>query len=90
MNKAELVGVMANQADISKNQAGKALDAMLDAIASALKDGDKVTLVNFGTFSVSERAARTGRNPRTGAQIEIESKKVTRFKPGKALADALN
>jgi len=90
MNKAELVGVMANHADISKNQAGKALDAMLDAIASALKDGDKVTLVNFGTFSVSERAARTGRNPRTGAQIDIEGKKVTRFKPGKALVDALN
>lgn len=90
MNKAELVGVMANQAEISKNQASKALDAMLDAIADALKGGDKVTLVNFGTFSVSQRAARTGRNPRTGAQINIEGKNVTRFKPGKALADAIN
>lgn len=90
MNKAELVGVMAAQADISKSQATKALDAMLDAITDALKGGDKVTLVNFGTFYVSERAARQGRNPRTGAQINIPGKNVGRFKPGKALGEALN
>jgi DNA-binding protein HU-beta len=89
MNKADLVSVMAESADISKAQATKALDAMLDAIVDALKNNDKVTLVNFGTFSVAERAARTGRNPRTNKVINIPSKKVAKFKPGKVLADAV-
>lgn len=89
MNKADLVSVMANEADISKAQASKALDAMLDAITGALKNNDKVTLVNFGTFSVAERAARTGRNPRTNKVIEIPAKRVAKFKPGKSLSDAV-
>ncbi len=89
MNKADLVSVMANEADISKAQATKALDAMLDAVVGALKDGDKVTLVNFGTFSVANRAARTGRNPRTNEAITIPEKKVPKFRPGKNLLDAV-
>ncbi len=89
MNKADLVNEMADSADISKAQATKALDALLDGITSALKDGDKVTLVNFGTFSVAERAARTGRNPRTNEEIQIPGKKVAKFKPGKVLAEAV-
>ena len=87
MNKADLVNVMAEQADISKAQASKALDAMLDAIVGALKADDKVTLVNFGTFSVTTRSARTGRNPRTNKEIQIPAKKVAKFKPGKSLSD---
>lgn len=89
MNKADLVNVMADSADISKAQAAKALDAMLDAITGALKSNDKVTLVNFGTFSVAERAARTGRNPRTNKIIKIPEKRVAKFKPGKSLADVV-
>ena len=87
MNKAHLVDVIAGAAGISKAQAVKALDATLDGIVGALKDGGKVTLVNFGTFSVAERAARTGRNPRTNREIQIPAKKVVRFKPGKTFAD---
>ena len=90
MNKADLVSVMAESAEISKAQATKALDAMLDAIVGALKNNDKVTLVNFGTFSVAERAARTGRNPRTNKVIEIPAKKVAKFKPGKTLSDGVS
>ncbi|MDJ0841459.1 MAG: HU family DNA-binding protein [Acidobacteriota bacterium] len=89
MNKADLVNMMADAADISKAQASKALDAMLDSIVDALKNGDKVTLVNFGTFSVSERAARTGRNPRTNKEIQIPAKRVAKFKAGKVLADGV-
>ena len=89
MNKADLVNKMAEVADISKAQASKALDAMLDQIVDALKSGDKVTLVNFGTFSVSERAARTGRNPRTNKEIQIPAKRVAKFKAGKTLADGV-
>lgn len=89
MNKADLVNLIADNADISKMHATKALDAMLDGIVHALKSGDKVTLVNFGTFSVSSRAARTGRNPRTNQEIQIAAKKVAKFKPGKTLADAV-
>ncbi|MEL6534791.1 MAG: HU family DNA-binding protein [Bacteroidota bacterium] len=89
MNKVEIADKMAAEAGISKAQALKALDASLDAISGAMAQGDKVTLVGFGTFSVSERAARTGRNPRTGEEIKIEARKVARFKPGKALADAV-
>lgn len=90
MNKADLINEMANSADISKAQATKALDALLDSITTALKDGGKVTLVNFGTFSVSERAARTGRNPQTNEVIDIPAKRVPKFKPGKSLDSAVN
>ncbi|HAA15751.1 MAG TPA: DNA-binding protein HU [Cytophagales bacterium] len=89
MNKVEIADQMAAAAGISKTQALKALDASLDAISGAMANGDKVTLVGFGTFSVSERAARTGRNPRTGEEIKIDARKVARFKPGKALADSV-
>ncbi len=89
MNKADLVNVMSETGSISKAQATKALDAMLEAIVDALKKGDKVTLVNFGTFSVSKRAARTGRNPRTNQEIQIAAKVVAKFKAGKVLASAV-
>lgn len=90
MNKSELVDRIAEAADISKASAGRALDAALDAITDSLKDSDPVSLVGFGTFTVRERAARTGRNPQTGAPIHISAAKVPAFKPGKALKDALN
>ena len=90
MNKSELIDAIAAQADIPKAAAGRALDAMIDSIAGALKEGDQVALVGFGTFLVKERAARTGRNPQTGAPIEIAAAKVPGFKPGKALKDAVN
>jgi DNA-binding protein HU-beta len=86
MNKGDLVTQIAADAGLSKAQAGAALNSVLDSVAGSLKKGDKVTLVGFGTFSVSERAARTGRNPRTGKEIKIKAKKVVRFKPGKELA----
>ena len=89
MNKAELVDRMASAADISKAAAEKSLTGMLEAITDALSGGDKVTLVGFGTFSVSERAARQGRNPQTGATIQIAARKVARFKPGSKLAEAV-
>lgn len=90
MNKSELIDRIADASDISKASAGRALDAMLDSITGSLKDGESVALVGFGTFLVRERAARTGRNPQTGATIEIAAAKVPAFKPGKALKDALN
>ena len=90
MNKADLVNRMADASGISKADATKALDACLEGIVDALKQGDKVTLVNFGTFSVAERAARTGRNPRTNQEIQIPGKKVAKFKPGKDMADAVS
>ncbi|RFM28198.1 HU family DNA-binding protein [Deminuibacter soli] len=86
MNKGELIAKIAEDAGISKKQAGEALDSFTEAVAKTLKKGDKVTLVGFGTFSVSKRAARTGRNPQTGAAIKIKAKKVARFKAGKELA----
>ena len=86
MNKAELVSKIADDAGLSKSQANAALDAFTDAVGKALKSGDKVTLVGFGTFSVSKRKARTGRNPKTGATIKIKAKKVARFKAGKELS----
>jgi DNA-binding protein HU-beta len=89
MNKSELVEAMAEAADISKAAAGRALDGMLDSITSALKEGDQVSLVGFGTFSVKERSARTGRNPQTGAAIQIAASKIPGFKAGKALKDAV-
>lgn len=90
MNKAELIDRIAEAADISKASAGRALDAALDAITESLREADPVSLVGFGTFTVRERAARTGRNPQTGEAIEIAAAKVPTFKPGKALKDALN
>ena len=87
MNKAELIDAMASDADISKSQAAAALDGALNAIGTTLAAGGKVTLVGFGAFSVSDRAGRTGRNPRTGEAIQIPARKVPKFKAGKALSD---
>ena len=89
MNKGELVESMANASGISKAAAERALTGLLDAISGALSKGDKVTLVGFGTFSTSNRAARQGRNPQTGAAIKIPARTVARFKPGSKLADAV-
>ena len=90
MNKAELIDAIAESADLSKASAARALDAALDALTKALKRGDSITLVGFGTFSVRKRAARMGRNPRTGETIKIKASKVPGFKSGKALKDAIN
>lgn len=90
MNKSELVDAIAEGADISKAAAARALDSTIEAITGALKDGGSVSLVGFGTFSVKDRAARTGRNPKTGEAIEIAAAKVPGFKAGKALKDAVN
>ncbi len=89
MNKAELIDKISADADITKTQANAALDAFVDAVTRTLKKGDKVTLVGFGTFSVTKRAARNGRNPQTGAVIKIKAKKVARFKAGKELASKI-
>jgi len=86
MNKAELVAKIAEDAGITKSQANGALDSFIEAVTKTLKAGGKVTLVGFGTFSVSKRNARTGRNPQTGAVIKIKAKKVARFKAGKELS----
>ena len=90
MNKSELIDAVAEGADISKAAAARAVDAMFDAVSTALKNDDSVNLVGFGTFIVRERAARTGRNPRTGEAISIAASKVPAFKAGKALKDAVN
>ena len=90
MNKAELVGHISEKAGITKANATKALDTVIGQISLALRAGDKVTLVGFGTFSVATRGPRTGRNPRDGAKIKIAAKKVAKFKPGKKLADEVN
>ncbi len=90
MNKAELIDAIADNADLSKAAAARALDSAIESITKALKKGDTVTLVGFGTFSVRKRAARTGRNPRTGETIKIKASKVPGFKAGKALKDAIN
>jgi DNA-binding protein HU-beta len=90
VNKTELVEHIAGKSDISKAAASRALASIMDAVKKTLKKGDTVTLVGFGTFSVSKRAARSGRNPRTGAALKIKAAKVPRFKPGKGLKDALN
>lgn len=90
MNKLELITAVAEHANLSKADAGRAVDALIQTIASALKAGDTVTLVGFGTFSVKERSARTGRNPQTGLEISIAASKSPAFKPGKALKDAVN
>ena len=90
MNKTELVDRIAESADISKASAARALEATLDSITESLKASDPVVLVGFGTFSAKDRAARTGRNPQTGAPIHIAAARVPSFKAGKALKDALN
>lgn len=90
MNKGDLINKIADGADITKAQATEALNAVLDGIGDALDSGDKVTLVGFGTFSVSHRDARTGRNPQTGETIQIAAKNVVKFKPGKELTDKVN
>ncbi|KQW19848.1 MULTISPECIES: HU family DNA-binding protein [Pseudomonas] len=90
MNKTELIDQIAANADLPKAAAGRALDATIEAITTALKAGDAVTLVGFGSFEVRERAARTGRNPQTGASIEIAAAKNPTFKAGKALKAAVN
>ena len=90
MNKTELVAAVAEQADISKKAAEKALKAFVDVVTEEMKKGEKVQLVGFGTFEVSERAAREGRNPQTGKTMKIEACKAPKFKAGKALKDAVN
>ena len=90
MNKTELVAAVADQAEISKKDAEKALAAFTAVVTDELKKGEKVQLVGFGTFEVSERAARTGKNPQTGAEIKIAACKAPKFKAGKALKDSLN
>jgi DNA-binding protein HU-beta len=89
MNKTELINAVAEASELSKKDATKAVDAVFDTILDALKDGDKVQLIGFGNFEVRERAARKGRNPQTGDEIEIPASKVPAFKPGKALKDAV-
>ena len=89
MNKAELIAKIAEDAGITKTQANLTVDAFVDAVTKTLKKGDKVTLVGFGTFSVSKRAARNGRNPQTGEVIKIKAKKVAKFKAGKELSSKI-
>ena len=90
MNRNELVDAVSGKTDMKKSDASKAVDAVFDAIADALKGGDEVRLVGFGTFSVASRAASEGRNPRTGEKIQIAASKQAKFKPGKGLRDSLN
>ena len=90
MNKSDLVDAVASSADVTKASAGRAVDAVLDSIGDALGKGDTVSLVGFGTFSVSHRAATTGRNPRTGEAIQIAASKNAKFKSGKGLKEAVN
>jgi len=90
MNKSELIDAIAGASDLSKADAGRALDGFTTAVTNALKDGDSVSLVGFGTFAVKHRAARSGRNPRTGETIKIKESNNPSFKAGKALKDAVN
>ena len=89
MNKGQLIAAIADQSGLTKAASEQALNAMIGAIADSLKKGDRVGLVGFGSFSVSERAARTGRNPQTGKEIKIPAKKVVKFKPGKTLRETV-
>ncbi len=89
MNKAQLIDAMAQEAGLTKAEAKRALDAFIDTTTGALKKGDRVALVGFGSFSVSQRNARTGRNPRTGKEIKIAAKNVVKFKPGSELAGSI-
>jgi DNA-binding protein HU-beta len=90
MNKSEFVDAVASDIDITKADAAKAVDSVVNVITNALKDGDQLNLIGFGSFQVKDRAARTGRNPRTGEAIEIKASKMPTFKAGKALKDAVN
>jgi len=90
MNKGELVNMVAEEANLTKSQAADAVNCVIDCIGGTLKEGDKVSLVGFGTFSVNRRDARTGRNPKTGAAIQIAAKNVVKFKPGKELSESVN
>ena len=90
MNKTELIDAVADEAEVSKAEAGRAVDAVISSITKALKKGDSVTLVGFGTLQVRKRPARTGRNPKTGDTIKIKASKNPAFKAGKALKDAVN
>ncbi|MEO5342081.1 MAG: HU family DNA-binding protein [Gammaproteobacteria bacterium SHHR-1] len=90
MNKSELIDAMAESADISKAAAGRALDGLVEAVTQAMKQGDTVSLIGFGSFMVRRREARTGRNPQTGEQIQIKASNTPSFKAGKALKDAVN
>ena len=90
MNKSELIDAIAESTDLSKADSTRAFDAVVDVITGALKKGDQVSVVGFGSFHVRERSARVGRNPQTGAEIQIKAAKVPAFKPGKALKDAVN
>jgi DNA-binding protein HU-beta len=90
MNKSELIEAVASAAELTKADAGRAIDATVAAITDALSKGDSLSLIGFGTFSISERAARAGRNPRTGETIQIKAAKLPKFKAGKALKDAVN
>jgi DNA-binding protein HU-beta len=90
MNKGDLVNKVAESANLTKAQASTVVNTIFDSISDALKSGDKATLIGFGTFSVSRREARTGRNPQTGASINIPAKNVVKFKPGKELTETVN
>lgn len=90
MNKSELIEAVATAADLTKADAGRAIDAVVATVTDTLAKGDSLSLIGFGTFSISERAARTGRNPRTGEAIQIKAAKLPKFKAGKALKDAVN
>ena len=90
MNKSELIDQIAASADISKAAAGRVLDAFTESVTAALQKGEAVTLIGFGTFAVTERAGRVGRNPRTGAELKIAARKVPGFRAGKSLKDAVN
>ena len=90
MNKTQLIDFIAEKADLSKAQAKAALEATLEGVTGALKEGDQVQLIGFGTFKVNHRAARTGRNPKTGETVELDGKHVPHFKPGKELRDRVN
>jgi DNA-binding protein HU-beta len=90
MNKAEFISAVSDAAGLTKVEGGKAIEAVIDTVKKTLKKGDTISLVGFGTFIVRKRAARTGRNPRTGAQIKIKASKNPSFKAGKALKDAIN
>ena len=89
MNKSELIDSIAEKSGLNKTQAGEALNAVMESVGEALEAGDSISLVGFGTFSVKERAARTGRNPKTGEELQIKASKVPSFKPGKGLKDSV-
>ncbi len=90
MNKAQLIDAIAGDSGLTKADAKKALDSFINVTSDALKGGDRISLIGFGSFSISERSARTGRNPQTGKEIQISAKKVVKFKAGSELSDAVN